>query len=128
MTEQDQPQTDEDEVFAEQTLTQAIENQLEADSPAAAIIRSSWWMEKPGTLKNCGASEPSARVTPASRSSYSARLTVVVPNPVSRANWACDSRATTCVRSRTRSANSQPTHTVDGRIPLLSHVAHHASA
>ena len=36
MTEQDQPQTDEDEVFAEQTLTQAIENQLEADSPAAA--------------------------------------------------------------------------------------------
>ena len=36
MTEQDQPQTDEDEVFAEQTLTQAIENQLEADSPPPA--------------------------------------------------------------------------------------------
>ena len=35
MTEQDQPQTDEDEVFAEQTLTQAIENQLEAGEPAA---------------------------------------------------------------------------------------------
>jgi len=36
MTEQDQPQTDEDEVFAEQALTPAIEYQLEADSPAAA--------------------------------------------------------------------------------------------
>ena len=36
MSEHDLPQSDEDEDFAEQTLTQAIENQLEADSPAAA--------------------------------------------------------------------------------------------
>ncbi len=36
MSEHDLPQSDEDEDFAEQTLTQAIENQLEADSPAVA--------------------------------------------------------------------------------------------
>ena len=36
MSEHEQPQSDEDEDFAAQTLTQAIENQLEADSPAAA--------------------------------------------------------------------------------------------
>ena len=36
MSEHDLPQSYEDEDFAEQTLTQAIENQLEADSPAAA--------------------------------------------------------------------------------------------
>ena len=36
MSEHDLQQSDEDEDFAEQTLTQAIENQLEADSPAAA--------------------------------------------------------------------------------------------
>ena len=36
MSEHDLPQSDEDEDFAEQTLTQAIENQLEADSLAAA--------------------------------------------------------------------------------------------
>lgn len=36
MSEHEQPQSDEDEDFAAQTLIQAIENQLEADSPAAA--------------------------------------------------------------------------------------------